>query len=143
VTSAQWKAATLLVGVFLLGGITGVGGTLAFVAHERAELGHFDLGRRGEVQLHALSRHLNLTAEQRKKVSALLEQRGPMRQQAMRNAMEKCGDSLKEEKGRLDKEIRALLDPQQQARFDEISAKQDERMFLPGHGLGRRMGREQ
>lgn len=142
-TNAQWKAAAMLSGVFLLGGIAGVGGTLAFVAHERAELGRFDLGRRGELQLQALSRHLDLTAEQRKKVGSLLSQRGPNRQQAMRDAMEKCGGSLREEKRKLDQEIRVLLDPQQQVLFDEISARQEERMFLPGRGRGFRGGRGQ
>jgi Spy/CpxP family protein refolding chaperone len=151
VNRAQWKALLILSGVFLLGGVAGVGGTLAYVAKERAELRRFDFGKRGEMPLQALTRRLDLTDAQRQQIKTLLERHGPERRRAMQEVMSTCGAAMREEKSKLDSEIRALLTPEQQARFDEISSRQGERLFAPfergpseygkggpGHGRGRR-----
>lgn len=145
---AQWKAVLLLSGVFLLGSVAGIGGTLSYVAKERAELRRFDFGKRGELPLQALTRRLDLTDAQRQQVKTLLERRGPERRRAMQEVMTTCGAAMREEKSKLDNEIRAILTPEQKTRFDEISARQGERLFAPfehgpfehgpGHGRGRR-----
>jgi Spy/CpxP family protein refolding chaperone len=151
VNRAQWKAVFLLSGVFLLGSVAGIGGTLSYVAKERAELRRFDFGKRGEMPLQALTRRLDLTDTQRQQVKTLLERHGPERRRAMQEVMTTCGASMREEKSKLDNEIRAILTPEQKTRFDEISARQGERLFAPfeqgpfehgkggpGHGRGRR-----
>ena len=136
---AQWKAVTVLSGVFLLGAIAGVGGTLAYVAKERVAVRRLDFARTGDFPLQALIRRLDLTDEQRSKVQAVLEKHAPNRRQVMQAVMERCGTEFREEKAKLDAEIRPLLTPEQQKQFDELSARQHERLFAP-HGMGRGRG---
>jgi len=45
----------------------------------------------------------------------------------MRTAMETCGKPLAEHKKKVDDEIRALLTPEQQQRFDQLLERQRER----------------
>jgi Spy/CpxP family protein refolding chaperone len=142
VTSTQWKAIAALLGVFISGGVAGIGGTLAFVAKERAEMHAFDFGRRGNYPVQALGRHLGLSDEQRKKVEAILEEHASTRRQTMQDVLERCGASVSEEKAKLDAEIRTVLTPEQQKVFDELSKRQHERLFSPhGPGMGRGRGR--
>jgi Spy/CpxP family protein refolding chaperone len=135
-TPAQWKAVALLSGVFLLGGVVGVGGTVAFVARERAAAHRLDFGRRGDFPIQALTRRLKLTDDQRSKVQAILEGHASSRRAAMQEVMARCGSSVKDEKVKLDADIRAILTPEQQTKFDELSARQQERLFAPHGGRG-------
>ncbi|MGC4065506.1 MAG: hypothetical protein QM784_12835 [Polyangiaceae bacterium] len=116
--SAQWKAVALLSGVFVLGAVTGVGGTLALQTTGRLDSHRFDPTRRGELSVQALTRRLDIDEGQRRKITEILDRHAPTRRRVMQEVMEQCGSAFREEKERLDQEIRAVLNPRQQARFD-------------------------
>jgi Spy/CpxP family protein refolding chaperone len=140
VISAKLKAIGLLVGVFVLGAIAGTGGTLAFQTSNRLESHRFDPSRRGELSLQALTRRLDLSDAQQRKIAEILERHAPTRRRVMQEVMEQCGSAFREEKARLDDEIRAILNPQQRARFEQIAERQRERMFSPSGHPGRGRG---
>ncbi len=120
----------VVLGVFVLGGATGAG--IAYAVAERGRLvdEDADFARRGEMRMAAMTRALNLSSEQRQKISAILERQEPTRRQTMQRIMQDCGGPLRQHKAQLDAEIKKLLDPEQQRRFDELSARQEERLFL-------------
>ncbi len=130
VSRLRLKALAVLVGVFLLGAATGGGVILAYSQHELAEWGRPDAARRSERRLNALTRVLGLTAEQRAAVGGILRREEPELRGKMREAMEQCGGPLREHKAKVDAEIRALLTPEQQRRFDQLAAEQAERFWL-------------
>jgi hypothetical protein len=134
VTPSQWKAIGILSGVFLLGTVSGVGGTLVYVARERASLHHFDLGHRRNMPLMALNRRLGLSEPQREQIATILERRAPERRKVMQQVLDSCGSSVRDEKAKLDAEIRGVLTPDQQKKFDDLAARQKERLFAPFGG---------
>jgi len=79
-----------------------------------------------------LASELSLSAEQKEEVGEILENR---RQRAS-EAMEQMGPFLKAQLDSMNAEIRALLTPEQQERFDDFVAREDERMFRRG-GMSR------
>jgi len=105
-------------GVFLLGAATGVGVTLAYSQHKLAELAEPDGSRRSQRRLDALTRVLELTPAQREAVGAILKREEPEVRARMRDSMERCGQSLRDYKAKIDAEIRSLLTPEQQKKFD-------------------------
>jgi Spy/CpxP family protein refolding chaperone len=129
VSQLRLKALAVLVGVFLLGAATGVGVTLAYSEHKLAQLGP-DGSRRNERRLDALTRVLDLTPAQREAIGAILRRQEPEARTRMRESMEQCGQSLRDHKLKVDAEIRALLTPEQQQRFDQLAAEQAEKFFL-------------
>ncbi|MEZ4254195.1 MAG: hypothetical protein R3A78_00550 [Polyangiales bacterium] len=136
-----WKAAGALFAVFFLGVITG--GGMMYVRAERnlANLVSPDAGPRGEWRMHALNRALGLDDAQREKVRAIFRAHATERRARLDDAMDKCGDPLREMKAKMDAEIRAVLRPDQQRTFDRIAARQDARMFrgrAGRHGGGKR-----
>jgi Spy/CpxP family protein refolding chaperone len=57
----------------------------------------------------------------------------------MQSVMEKCGSPLAEQKQKMDGEIRAVLTPEQQKRYDELQEKHRDRLPFGGRGKpGRR-----
>ncbi|HEY5959104.1 MAG TPA: hypothetical protein VIV60_21250, partial [Polyangiaceae bacterium] len=78
-----------------------------------------------------LMRRLGLSREQQDVIEKIIESHEPKRRTIMQTMMDKCGQELVQEKSDLDREIRATLTAEQQARFDEISNRQRERFF--GH----------
>lgn len=75
-----------------------------------------------------LAAQLELTAEQREAVTAILE----ARRARASEAMEEMGPFLKAQLDSTNMEIRAVLTPEQQERFDEFVDREDERMFRRG-----------
>lgn len=138
---AQWKAVALLSGVFLFGGITGVAGSLAFLHRRGVAVHPFEMGPRSSRPLMALYRKLELTSEQRERIASIIEKRAPTRRRLMSEVMQSCGQSIRDEKAKLDAEIREVLTPEQRTRFDELSARQFDRLFSPfGESAGERAG---
>lgn len=76
-----------------------------------------------------LDAQLALTEAQKEGVTAILE----ARQARASAALEEIGPFLKSQLDSMNLEIRALLSPEQQKRFDEFAAREDDRIF-------RRMG---
>lgn len=123
--SEKRSAAFLLVAMALLGLIVGVGGTLV-AAHEGVGRLHYHAERppRGPNEyLDRITRDLELTAAQRDSISGILErQRGDI--DAIWREVRPRFDSLRTN---VRAEMRVLLNPDQQARFDEISRQNDQR----------------
>jgi Spy/CpxP family protein refolding chaperone len=128
------KAVGTLLGVFVLGAASGVGGMFAYTRHEFEEFATQPGTRMQGARLRGLTRALDLTDDQRDKVKSILDRHHGERRAAMTEVMEKCGDPIKKQKASLDAEIRSVLNPDQQKRFDGLSEGQEEQLFRHGHG---------
>ena len=131
------KAITLgpvvtLVVVFLLGGIAGAGVAVAYVHHQAREFSEPRF--RDRARVHGLTRLLDLTDGQRDRVKAVLEKHQGDRQAAFSEMVDRCGDSVKKQKAQVDAEIRSILNPAQQEKFDALLKRQDERFSSGARG---------
>ncbi len=129
-STARWKGYGLLALVFLLGGLTGGGVALALTRERavRALEGH-PRGRGQAPLLRELDRELALTPGQRARIGELLRAAQKDRREAMRRVLSECGEPLRERQRALAAEIRVLLTPEQQPRFDELAAERERRFF--------------
>jgi Spy/CpxP family protein refolding chaperone len=118
----------LLFGVLVLGSVIGGGGTYAYLRNQAGPGADRDGGRE-RARLDALTRELDLTAEQRTRVEGILQASQDERSKRMRAMFEACGEPVREHKRRVDAEIRAALTPAQKARFDELADEQERRFF--------------
>jgi hypothetical protein len=84
--------------------------------------------------LGALARRLKLDDAQEDRVRNILSKYGKQRRVLSREIMARCGAPLQAEKAQMDSEIRALLHPDQQARYDQL-IKDSERHPPPGGPL--------
>jgi Spy/CpxP family protein refolding chaperone len=123
-----------LVSVFLLGGVAGAGVAAAYV---HREVGDFvsEPRFRERARIRGLTRLLDLSDAQRDRVKAVMENHHRQRQAAYAEMIDKCGRPVKDEKQRMDAEIRVILTPPQQDRFDALTRRQDERLFIRGPGV--------
>jgi Spy/CpxP family protein refolding chaperone len=83
-------------------------------------------------RLRGWARALDLSDEQRQRVREIADRHRPARRTAMAEVMERCGEPLRASKAALDVEIRAVLAPAQQERFDVLVRRQEERFFRGG-----------
>lgn len=125
------KGYLVLGAVFVLGAAAGGAGAHAFDARRHAAV----LGEGGRRlfemrRMHALSRKLDLDATQEQKVGALFEAERAEMRALSRDMMDKCGQPLREHKAKIDAQVRAVLRPEQQKRFDELVDERRERMWL-------------
>lgn len=111
------KAALVLAGVFVLGALVGGAGTATLVRHRIGRM--IDGGNDVELRLQMLDHKLHLTREQEGAVRATLERYEPQ----IRAARAPIASALTELREREASEIRALLAPDQQRRFDEIAER--------------------
>ena len=105
--------------VFLLGVVVGGGGMLAWSQESHAAV----LGQGKTFQhyrLRALGRKLDLDREQRARIAAILEDDGEVSQALGQDMVQRCGQRLRDHKTRVDDEIRSVLRPEQQRRFDNL-----------------------
>jgi hypothetical protein len=124
----RWKGYAALAAAFVLGAAAGGGVAFGATQHRYARLlgerpGFFEARR-----AFALSRRLGLNASQQDRVRGIVEQHAERRRQLEREVFERCGDSLRAEQAAVDTEIRAVLEPDQQKRFDQM-AKRRERFW--------------
>src|SRR5512142_3073934 len=119
------KAVAIIVGIFLGGAGTGSAVTFAW-SHNRL-VGMLE--RTGplhqEMRMRTLQRILHLSSKQHAAIADILEREGPARRKLMGEMMRACGEPIRAHKARVDAEIRAVLRPDQQARFDELAARQN------------------
>jgi Spy/CpxP family protein refolding chaperone len=131
--SHRFRGMLVLGLVFVLG--AGAGGAASFAivrgGHARAmsEGGAFEMHR-----AHGLARRLDLDAAQEEKVRAILAKDGVDSRGLYKDMLERCGQPLREQKERADAEIRALLRPDQQQKFDALLAERRDRPWPPGPG---------
>ena len=87
----------------------------------------------------ALAKHLNLTADQQTKVQEALQsqqsQMESLRQDTSRSQQDRRAKMMDIHKN-TDSQIRALLDSNQQKKWDEMQAKREQRMENHHHGTG-------
>jgi Spy/CpxP family protein refolding chaperone len=137
VKSAKLKGGLILVGVFVLGGLAGGAGMRAFMQRDYAdELMAEPAERLGRRHFQALARELDLSDEQRDKVRQIMRKYRPERAKLMEQLAEDCGEPLQEHKAKMDSEIRNVLDPEQQKRFDALLDKQEKRFSFGGPHRG-------
>ena len=131
--AASLRAAGVLGVVFALGAVSGAGGGYAWLRHREAA-GQDDEhhGFRDPRRLRALERSLDLTPQQRDRVRAILQASAGIRRQLAQRMYEQCGADLRSHHGEVSSQIRAVLDPAQQARFDEIAARQRDQFPFGG-----------
>lgn len=111
----------IVLGTFVLGGLCGAGvgyavsqrSLSALVSEDRSEAR--DLRR-----LEAFTRELDLSDDQRERVRRIVERRRPERDRLLRRMFDECGQAMQRDKEGMDAEIRALLTPEQQPRFDAM-----------------------
>jgi Spy/CpxP family protein refolding chaperone len=122
----------VVVGVFLLGGVTGASLDSLYRMrasgdgrHERGG------GRRGDV-FEKMKKDLNLTEQQGTEIRAIIDQ-SREEYRALRNEVSPRYDEVR---ARARTRIRALLNPEQQQRFDAENAERDAR-----RGEGRKRDR--
>lgn len=136
VSPLRLKGYAALASMFLLGAMAGAGGSYAFLQRQY-DLDTQDRAAREESHLRALTRELDLTPEQRDRIREIMERNRARHRELLRSTMDRCGMPLAEHKRKVDTEIRALLTPEQQPRFDKLLEKQRERSLwgsLPDAG---------
>jgi hypothetical protein len=120
VSAVNTKAALVLVAVFALGAVAGVGGAIAYT---RDEINNFadQPSMREFARFRALSRKLDLSAGQESDLRKTFERHSKERRKVWVDAMERCGDPIKKQKAELDAEIRKVLNEEQRAQFDRFA----------------------
>jgi Spy/CpxP family protein refolding chaperone len=139
--SPKLKIYGVVVGIFVLGASAGGAAGYAAASKQLAEVLGDDRPALGEARrFAAMARELDLSREQRKQVRAVMERHRDENRKLMRDMMEKCGSGLQEQRERVDREIQALLDPEQQKRFRELTEKRGKLFPLGGPGGRHRKG---
>jgi Spy/CpxP family protein refolding chaperone len=135
VKGPKLKAYALLAIAFVLGVV--VGGGIFFAYAERRHAGLLDEDRRGAMEgrrLRALSRRLDLSPDQEAKIRAIVTEQRQAGATLANEMLERCGEALRRHHDEIEHEIRAVLRPEQQARYDELMKRRGHRFFL-GPGL--------
>ncbi len=140
--NARVTGAAVLAAVFALGAVAGGGGAYAWLRRDEAAGYSGDRpGMRDPRRLRALERELDLTPTQREQVRAILDRSSEQRRMLAQQMFERCGSEVRAQHDEVSAQIRALLTPEQQPRFDAVTARQRERfpfgMGPPGGGRGR------
>jgi len=117
-------AVLALVAAFVLGAVAGAYGMRGQMLRGFTQRMAGPPGRaRMEFRIEAMSRTLGLTPEQRQKIDQIMT----AHEEERRQLMERCapdGQSLRE---KVDAEIRAVLTPEQQKKFDALPRRQHRR----------------
>ena len=82
-----------------------------------------------ERRVEAMSRELELSDEQRGKLLGIFQKHADEHKRLLRKEIETCGGPLKEHRERVDAEIRALLTPEQRAKFETLRAERRRRLL--------------
>jgi hypothetical protein len=130
VNRSSLKVILVIAGVFVSGMGTGAAVTMAWSHHRLVSMIERGGPFHQEMRMRALQRTLQLSSDQRRAISAILERDAPTRRKLTDDAMQACGEPLRNHKAQIDAEIRAVLRPDQQIRFDELAKRQAERFHL-------------
>lgn len=126
--NTRWKSYGVVALVFALGGITGAGTTFALVRRSHALLERHRPGQDVEARVRMLSRRLGLSDDQRSRIVAILDQADQERHEKFGP----CSDKLAEHRRKIDADIRAVLTPDQSARYQELMDRRRERGLRRG-----------
>lgn len=119
-TRGTLKAYLALSFVFVLGVLAGGAGSRAMLQRRYAHLFRDRASVFEYRRLGALSRRLDLDDAQEARVRAVLGKYRAPRRKLSREIMDRCGAPLRAQKAQMDQEIRALLRPEQQTRYDRL-----------------------
>jgi hypothetical protein len=117
---ARLKGFGALLIVFVLGLLIGGAGSRALLQRRYAHLFRDRFSLFEQRRIGALSHRLDLDDTQEDKVRAIVEKYGQDRRKLTRDMLDRCGDPLRAQKAQMDAEIRALLRPEQQSRYDAL-----------------------
>jgi hypothetical protein len=129
---AKLKGYGALLLVFVLGLLIGGAGSRAMLQRRYAHLFRDRFSVFEHRRLGALAHRLDLDDTQEDKVRAILAKYGQERRALTRAMMDRCGDPLRAQKAQMDAEIRALLRPDQQSRYDALV--KDSNSKIPASG---------
>ena len=120
VNKTRLKIYGVLVGTFVLGAVAGGGASYAFA--ERSHRAFVAGGREmfEQRRVAALSRELDLSPEQRERVIATMKKHREQQRRITHEAFERCGAPIRAHKAQVEADIRAILSPEQQRRFDTL-----------------------
>lgn len=128
VISARLKVYGIVLGVFLLGALAGGASGYAMAGKRLTEM--LSVGRPGlgdSRRLEALSRELDLSRDQRRRVRGILERSRDENRRLTQAMFEKCGSDVQALRSRVDTEIRSVLNEAQAKRFGELVAERGQR----------------
>lgn len=117
------KGALLLVLAFVLGAATGALGLALYQARTGWWHGPREPERFQQQVLRRLTRELDLRPEQRQQVEGVLRETG----QEFARLQEEVGPRLRDIRGRSREKIRAILNPEQQAKFQTLEKEWERR----------------
>jgi hypothetical protein len=128
-------AVVLLLCVFALGGVTGIGITRAYMLRElRSAMGGPPSESRAHFRLEAMRRRLDLDDSQVEQLEVVLRESEAERDRLM----EPCRAGLDDLRERTDARVLAVLRPDQRARFEELGDRKGKfRHTGAPHGPGR------
>ncbi len=126
----RWTVYLVLAGVFVLGAASGGAGAFAYVQQKHAAFLRQDRHGFEDRRLRALTRKLDLDETQQQRVRAILEKDGVEARNLSRDMLDRCGQPLRDHKVSIDAEIRAVLRPEQQQSYDQLTEERRERMWL-------------
>ena len=124
---SKLKAYAALLAVFLLGLLAGGAGSRAMLQRRYARIFRDPSAVFESRRLGALSRRLRLDDAQEDKVRIIMNKYGSKRRELTREIMDRCGAPLREQKSQMDTEIRLVLRPDQQTRYDKLIKDSDHR----------------
>jgi Spy/CpxP family protein refolding chaperone len=129
----------ILAAAFAVGVACGGGAAFAYVAQKHAAILHDDGRGPDGRRLRILTRTLDLDTEQEQRIRAILIKDRDTVRDLGRHMFERCGEPLRDQKARVDADIRGVLRPDQQRRYDELLDERRERLWI-GPGLFRHRG---
>jgi len=128
------KGIGVFVLIFALGVLAGGAGSRALLQRRYAALFKDRAAVFEHRRLGALSRRLDLDDAQEDKVRVIMSKFGEKRRELTRDIMDRCGAPLREHKAQLDAEIRTVLRPEQQTRYDKLLKDSERRHPAPPEG---------
>ncbi len=117
---ARLKGYGALLLVFVLGLLIGGAGSRAMLQRRYAHLFRDRFSVFEHRRLGALSHRLDLDDTQEDKVRGIMAKYGQERRELTHAMLDRCGAPLRAQKAQMDAEIRALLRPDQQSRYDAL-----------------------
>jgi Spy/CpxP family protein refolding chaperone len=128
--SRKFYGYLILVAAFVVGVACGGGAAFAYVAEKHAAMLRDDARGPESRRLRAMVRKLDLDADQEQRIRAILTKNREVVRELGRDMMERCGGGLREHRARVDTDIRAVLRPDPQRRYDELREERHERMWF-------------
>ncbi len=120
VKSLELRSYAIALAIFAFGAVAGAAVWHALSEHDERELAASGFEGFERRKLRALSRKLDLSDEQNERVQTILREDRDARRKLTEEVFERCGQPLGQHREKTDARIRAVLNAEQQKRFDEF-----------------------